>query len=71
MRRKAQYNTGSEWDRIRQIIKVEEPVTVMQVYRFCRSDLKPWDIERVMLDMLAAGKLQRHESGKWETFTII
>lgn len=70
MRRRAQNNTGSEWDRIRQIIKVEEPVTIMQVHRFCRFDLKPWDVERVMLDMLAVGRLERHNCGRREMFTI-
>ena len=68
MRRRKAQNLGSEWDRIRQIIKVEEPVTVAQVHSFCR-DLRIWQVDDVMMDMVRAGRIERHE-GERETFTI-
>jgi hypothetical protein len=62
---------ASEWERIYQIVKVEEPCTAHEVHRFCRFDLKPGQVDDLLLEMCHAKKLQRVEIAEREYFALV
>jgi hypothetical protein len=61
---------SSEWDRIYQIVKVEEPASVRDVHRFCRRDLNANQVECVLFEMLHAKKVKREGEGAEERFSL-
>lgn len=67
MRRRKRNNlalaVASEWDRVLQIVRVEEPISEDGVRRFCR-DLKAYEVERVIADLLAARKVTWDSEGR-------
>lgn len=46
-------------DRIRQIVRVEEPVTVYEIARLCRGDFSISEIDRIVWEMTRNGLLKR------------
>ncbi len=51
MRRRIAYE-GLLWDRLYQIVKVEEPVEFNQIRRAC-GDIRPWILDQVLWEMVA------------------
>jgi predicted transcriptional regulator len=51
---------AGEWQRLKQIIKVEEPISLHRIARFC-ADLKVWDIDHTLLAMERAGVVRRDQ----------
>jgi hypothetical protein len=49
----SRHSGAGEWERLKQIVKVEEPISLHQITRFC-ADLKVCDIDHALCEMKRA-----------------
>lgn len=50
--------SSDHWDRLKQLVKVEEPITVQRIAKISR-DIPFYEIDDAILEMVAAGVLRR------------
>ena len=58
----------SAWDRIQQILRVEEPITIAQISRLCGGDLGADQIDELLLQMERCGSAHRQVNQQSEVW---